>query len=246
MDRLKVGDRFVSETYIGATKTLYLPVVADGLLLYWGAWGKSNADATPKTWKDLSPNGRDATLTTLFNLDGTYGWHNNGLVYDSSILSAAVTRISDALLAGINDNFTLEIVASNVGTANSYLFSMGAFGSVKGFGIRTGLASPFLRGYLHNGTTLYTFDHARTTALGSGTHHFAFSRNGTDIKLYIDGVVTSRTAAAGINIATSNVPTIGSNGQQQKTIFAVRLYNRTLSDAEIELNREYDCQRYSF
>lgn len=241
-----INGRYANSIYVGATQDpTFIPVVKSGLVLYWDAFGRANTDSNKYSFPDKSGLGNNGTLNAGYIFDATYGWKNNGLVQNQIAADNITIATTTGALAAINSTFTVEVIAKNVQTVNSHLMTTSTgFGTTKGFGIRSGSSAPYFRGYLY-GASLTTIDHNTITPLSSAIHHFSFRRDGTKVVLSIDGLLYTAYVAAGIDVS-NNYLQVGTSVQAGKTTYAVRIYNRILSDEEVEFNRQYDKQRYGF
>jgi len=88
-------------------------------------------------------------------------------------------------------------------------------------------------------TTPTAFDIKDTTTRASGTwFHLAFTANGTDLKLYVNGTEVATTAASGTTKATSNTLYVGSDnsGFRNVSVSDLRIWNVARTQVQIAAN----------
>lgn len=182
---------------------------------------------TQNTWKDLSNNGNNGTLT-------------NGPLFSED-------NIGSLLFDGVNDY--VELNTNNIITATNP-FTFEAFYKVINISQNAELFGNFGSGYesntiwfsgrygvYMNGVVRYFQGYP----LGAGTYHMAFTRTSTgDCILYKNGIVDG-TATSTISISVGQNFRIGSdvNGLAELfggNLYNLKVYNRALTPAEIQQN----------
>lgn len=232
-----LGSTEVTKIYKGDTlvyggEEVTIPYIEEGLTNYWdGIWnanlGTHNSEAT--VWKDLV-GGNDMTL------QGNVGFTTNAL----SVLERNIN--SKATMQGIDfadTNVTLEIVCN----ANA----AGVVGAV--FAFAKGIAGQFGRytGFGFRGNNTFNFYdsgpyHATDPTIPT---HYATSYSNTE--LYMNGeLVTKTSSGMTLSANTFGVSFSSSNSYQfSGKVYCIRLYNRTLSAAEINYNYLIDKARFN-
>jgi type II secretory pathway pseudopilin PulG len=91
---------------------------------------------------------------------------------------------------------------------------------------------------IHTNSTWYAADYAVTSAFNNSWHHVAGSYDGSNVKLYVDGVLRGTTNHVGSIDSTTYGVNIGRCSEQTSRLYNgviddVRIYNRALSATEI-------------
>ena len=210
----------------------------DHLVAFWDAidnTGVGQGDRSATTWTDLSGNSFDWTLVA-----NRYEWTERGLKLKGSgwLCEAAATTALD------NKVTTIEFVYANAEKRSGFIFSAG----------------------LNDGTFLYTDTAGRvgfwgqwgTTSVGStvalnGTNCYSvvYTRTGktpTGVNNFKVNGVTGTAEAMANNWYGQPTPRLGGRDKEQMAskgeLFAIRIYDVALSDAEREQNRQADVVRY--
>ncbi|MBO4292940.1 MAG: hypothetical protein J5881_00915 [Clostridia bacterium] len=225
--------------------------VTDGLLAYYDAennTGTGHSFATT-TWKDLSGNNNDATLSGFDGTDAS-GWHSNYLAFDGQ---------NDYVTGAFNSNgdITVEFIAKNKNTTNATMFMLNKWDTTQtsyqlwgGSHVRT----PRL---LVPRTSTETYVELSGGQLGySGTNNitsYIISKNQNSINTYNNGKVLGQynnlSFIQRFNFNNTNF-TIGrwhtSNAYySNQNVYAMRIYNRALTEDEIRQNYEIDKVRFN-
>ena len=201
--------------------------VSNGLMLHYDAVNNTGSghSTTTTTWKDLSGNNRDATVT-----GGT--WGDNYLRFTTSNTSNGVKTKSNFPINYSNMTFSIVFNLTQVSSVEALL------------GSRTTSS---------NGMMLFNFDENNALTLdtvGGSTRVDIGSRlkvdnnyeitvalsNGT-MRLYVNGVLTNTTKCT---VGNTNFPlTVFTAGQRSNSlgnIYNVKVYNRALTDEEVKQN----------
>lgn len=222
-------------------------IVRDGLVLYLDAADRNSYSGSGAVWNDLSGNGFHATKTgspTFGLFNGSYCWRftASGQHFDTS------SDISTYLNGG---DLTLEsfitpepdITSGDRGTIihNSNLTGVnGSFGFYQSFN----KSNRKLSNYWYNKSPAGYFENGIAMA-NNNWYHLTSVWNATEGKLYqyTNNVKTIATTAGTSGTVRSYI-TIGleyySNGSTDRQfaggISLIKIYNRALSDAEVEQN----------
>jgi hypothetical protein len=135
-------------------------------------------------------------------------------------------------MPAINANQTIcfwNYFATNPTTGNAeYVNSVAAAGAIQ-FGFRVGVYGVYNFG---GGTTVL----AGSTPAAGMWHHLAYTFNGTNHILYIDGSLSNQTTTAAQTGAVTSFQLFGNQWTENATVILedLRVYSRTLADAEIE------------
>jgi hypothetical protein len=227
--------------------------VTDGLLAYYDAENNTGTghSFTATTWKDLSGNNNDATLSGFDGTDAS-GWHSNYLAFDG---------VNDYVTGALNSNgdITVEFIAkkNNSDTATMYMFN--PWGA--------NVNEPTLQAWAKNNTSLAhrVLVPPTNTSLyieyGSHLGSASFStiassvitKSSTSIKSFNNGnylrEITDTAFIERFNITDINF-TIGkwhnyNSYFSNQNVYAMRVYNRALTEDEIRQNYEIDKVRFN-
>ena len=223
--------------------------VQDGLIAQWD--GKDNAgrgthDAAATVWKDLVGSG-DVTIPYWVE------------VRDNSLVSVGdtVTRTAPTLssIAGITgDDVTIEVVARRVRwtKTDNYLNLQSVISSPWGdFGYRLQYDNRFFSLLPPNGsnvtqTRLYNIIDSSNLATMRQTMSARITRNSTDA--VNDFVISGAKATLNYdNTHTGTLPSVWTffnNTRTEVEFFAIRVYNRRLTDEELAANAAIDQRRF--
>jgi len=202
-------------------------IVRNGLVLYLDAANQKSYPGSGTAWYDLSGNGKNSTLT-------------NGPTYDGqSIVFDGIDDYSSSNLTGITNFGAITINVwfySNVSTNSCLINTLPFVLHFRGAGF-------YLRS--SDGVTDSGYLGWQTAPAGSVWNMLTGTWNGTTMKLYLNGNKQSNElsyagGSTGLLRANGNV-TIGGyfNVSQPWTsgkLSNVKIYNRALSDQEIQQN----------
>lgn len=208
--------------------------VSDGLILHYDAINNTGNghSTTATTWKDLSGNGNDATIT-----GGS--WSDNYLTFTQSNQQNGVKTNSNF---PIDFNNTFNIVFS--------LSSLGGVDVLLGSRTTTSNGMMLFNYNTNNRLTLDTMGTSTRTVLGerlaaNKLYNLTVTFSGTTAKLYIDGEYVNTVS---FTDGSLNFPlTIFTAGEQSNpigNIYSVKVYNRALTAEEILQNYNVDNSRY--
>ena len=221
-------------------------IVTDGLVLALDAANTKSYPGSGSTWKDLSGNGSDGTITgATFNSDGYFDFDGT----NDDVVNTGTSFLKT------NDNITLEAFINHDSNSGSHFFLYEGEGD--GFGGNVEFHFFVENGYLKASfiTSGNGIDGGGSgipaSAITAGEWNYAAvtysnlsTASGASSKLYLNGVEIDSDTGATVDIAS--MPTssflIGRpfstllgrryNGQ----VAAVKVYNRALSASEIQQN----------
>lgn len=219
-----------------------MSIVQDGLHLWYDGIdnaGESTHDSSAAVWKDLSGNNRDGVIAgeTAWGLQclafyGTNGWVNCGAFNPTA--QATIDVVVEFKTSVATEG---NAVASNWESGGLGIYQYQARHS---FGFYVGGKWRSANGSTCNVRRIV---------------HLTATYDGTNGKLYEDGVLVATTPISGtINTTTNNtVYSIGSNpsgssvGSMPLTgyVYAVRLYDRALTADEVLANYQHDAGRFT-
>ena len=223
-----------SPSTTSSTKPEQPQYIKEGLILHYDAinnTGNGHSNTTT-TWKDLSGNGNDATIT-----GGS--WNQSYLTFTQSNEQNGVKT---------NSNFPIDF-----NNTFNIVFSLSSVNSVEALlGARTSTTDGMmLFNYSNNQKlTLDTKGSGSRIELGdrlsaNKKYNLTVTFSGTTAKLYIDGQITNTVT---FTDASLNFPltifTAGTRTNSLGDIYSVKVYNRALNDSEVKTNYEVDKERF--
>lgn len=244
MTQVKLGDKNIPFIYQGK-ELLYPNPIKDGLVLWYDFKGMKNSSVSKNEAKDLSGNGNNGTLQN-FAYTSESGY-NNGLILDGT---------DDRILVGNNDSITnlnLEVtVEMSIIFKKSPDFWRWIIGNVSDSAGNTGYALAFSP----TSTQRLTFI-AGGTVINTGylpvenekMHLVGRIDKSKNISLFMNGV-NIKSMLALKNLVNSSLPlTIGKASYYQSphaeiNILSTKIYNRALTDQEIQYNYNLEKERW--
>ena len=227
--------------YISSSDTEELNYVKEGLVLHLdGINNTGNGHSNTTTmWKDLSGNGNDGKLNNFDNTDNS-GWFENGISFDG---------INDVIEVAESDTIspkeqTIEIILQKDGDSNTTDGRQIFFVKWKGYTMEINKNNTISygrnSGYLTSNKTINLSEKYSIVA----KHENNISR------LYINNIFEKEQNVQPIAYSMMKTITIGNyagNGGQYLNgkIYSIRMYNRALTDSEMEHNYEIDKERFN-
>lgn len=227
--------------YISSSDTEELNYVKEGLVLHLdGINNMGNGHSNTTTiWKDLSGNGNDGKLNNFDNTDNS-GWFENGISFDG---------INDMIEVAESDTIspkeqTIEIILQKDGDSNTtdgrQIFFVKWQGYTMEINKNNTISYGRNGGYLTSNKTINLSEKYSIVA----KHENNISR------LYINNIFEKEQNVQPVAYSGMTTITIGNyrgNGGQYLNgkIYSIRMYNRALTDSEIEHNYEIDKERFN-
>jgi hypothetical protein len=201
-------------------------IITSGITLYLDAANKKSYPGTGTSWFDLSGNNQTFTI----NGPVTYKSENNGYLEFNS--STEYTQSNSALTLATN-NITVDLwvrvythgdwndFVSNNWVNNGWLMFAGS--TAWSFGIAKS-NSQYIASSIHNNSTSWT--------------NLIGTYDGSTVRLYVNGVVSSTTASLAAAILDTNyVIRVAQQGDPGAyDISTIKVYNRALSASEAYQN----------
>lgn len=230
-----------SKYYIATNKYGY---VLDGLQAYYDGidnTGTGVHSTTATVWKDLSGNGRDGVLTN-FGMNAISGWGKDNLSFDG---------VNDWVNCGElnSDYMTIDVLYLRKSEANVSASIVGNWQN-GGAGICTVYQELSVKGF-KNGVY-----HESRVALPDKYSMQTVTMVSDEYSLanYINGEKKTTSEAKGNIQSPENETVMGIGGNPYATdisidngdidVFSVRIYDRALTEEEVEINSKSDERRY--
>jgi hypothetical protein len=220
-------------------------IVKDGLLLYLDA-GSPNSfySATAgTTWKDISGNGYNGTLTNGPTFDGA----NGGSIVLDGVDDYINFTSQNPIIS--NNPFTLSTWL-NVKTHSTYGISLYIGTAQTGQSAYLGFVAEAQTGTANSiGGGFYGVNIGSGVLPNTGWHFVSLTYNGSSASIYVDGIIratrnsyTANLSSVSIRIGRANSGTLYSfNGNVSTSL----IYNRALSSSEILQNFNATRARFS-
>lgn len=244
MTQVKLGDKNIPFIYQG-NELLYPNPVKDGLVLWYDFKGMMNNDVSKDVARDLSGNSNDGVLQNFaYNSESGY---NNGLNLDG---------VDDRILVG--NNASITTLNSEVTVEMSIIFKESPefwrwlIGNVSDSAGNTGYALAFSPTstqrltFIAGGTVITT---GYQPSENEKMHLVGKIDSSNNISLTMNGVVIKSMKAIK-SMANSTLPVnIGKASYYQSpnlksNILSTKIYNRALSDEEIQHNYKLEKERW--
>ena len=228
--------------YISSSDTEELNYVKEGLVLHLdGINNTGNGHSNTTTmWKDLS--GNDGKLNNFDNTDNS-GWFENGISFDG---------INDVIEVAESDTIspkeqTIEIILQKDGDSNTTDGRQIFFVKWKGYTMEINKNNTI--SYGRNSGYLTYLTSNKTINLSEKYSIVAKHENNIS-RLYINNIFEKEQNVQPIAYSMMKTITIGNyagNGGQYLNgkIYSIRMYNRALTDSEMEHNYEIDKERFN-
>ena len=208
-------------------------IVRDGLVLHLDAANPKSYTGSGTVWKDLSGNGNNGTLV-------------NGVGYNSANSGSMV-------FDGVNDYVSLSAVNSNYFSAQfwvkystfisgnrGYATISNASSTSNGFMIYQSTGAPYNRIQVFVCTTGLVILDSNSLLSTNTWYNFTVSYDGSFIKIYLNGTLdnsVAQTGSMGTNPVSMNIGRVYYNNSYfSGSISDVQIYNRALSESEIQQN----------
>jgi hypothetical protein len=232
----------ITSTYFSSTTE---PIITDGLVLRLDAGNRNSYPGSGTTWTDLSGNGNNGTLVNGVGFNGS---NLGSLVFDG--VNDYVNLTSASLLPVGTSNRTIVAFVRTPSTFSTWALhhiihwggSLPVFGTDTAFGLA-----------ITSGGRLTTHTWNATPQQGTvaaGTNYclaVSYTHSSTLHRFWINGVSQGAGVARSINTGTAQA-VVGTRISPYEywggRIYNVMVYNRSLTDAEVQQN--YDALKYRF
>ena len=232
---ITIGDKPMSFIYQG-NELLYPNPIKDGLALWYDFKGMENTSINKNIAKDLSNNGNNGTLQN-FNYTSDSGY-NNGLKFDgvddyyqtNNDIPRTTKLITICITAYMPDKATNW----------QYLLDL-TDGNGKKISIIQQWGNPdvFVNDLTNNNHNYFPSNLEK--------YHLVFTLDGKNLKGYINGILTTSTGTntIDINTFTNNLKiTRPSSIRMKGTLYSLKIYDKILTDQEIQHNYKLEKERW--
>jgi uncharacterized repeat protein (TIGR02543 family) len=240
VDSVGATTSFVVKVVVNPFPIFNGSIVSSGLALNLDAGNRSSYSGSGTTWSDLSGNGKNGTFvgSPIFTTNSGGYFTFNG-----------TTTYGTAPTLGLLTNFTAEAWSKQNATPVQYqgILTEAQTTGALNFEIYWNSANTVIGGYLTAAGVVVGPTVTFTPSLNTW-NHFAVTFDGTNVKLYINGVLMGTTAASGILASSGQSLNIGAiynhTVNNSASISAAHVYNRSLTATEILQNYYALANRY--
>ena len=241
MSQVKLGDKNIPFIYQG-DELLYPNPIKDGLVLYYDMKGTSNNSQYKNTLKDISGNNNDATLKN-FNFTSESGYSNKGLKFDG--VDDHITSINS--IKRTTKNITIELNIGDIDKSKNWQYLVYLKDITLKRQVSVLIHAGMLDIHISNGTTT---QHAYYSISELNKHITVTLTGGTDMtqNVYVDGnKVNLLSGPINANISNfSNELNIARayNDANKSSLKSIKLYDRILTEQEIQHNYNLEKERW--
>ncbi|MCL2341832.1 MAG: LamG domain-containing protein [Firmicutes bacterium] len=207
--------------------------IYNGLAAYYDGINNTGSghSTTATTWKDLSGNGNNGILA------GNYTWNNNNIKGGTNGFWADCGNNQSTNIA---NEITMEVLVKKTYDSNQIIIAKNHTNS---YYLNTSGNSAIV--YFNNVTyTVTGLFPQNTLALQTTTLKSGIA------KIYMNGIISAQNSGYTLPANTGNLymgksqTVVETNSPIRSEVYAIRLYNRALSDEEIAQNYKIDKIRY--
>jgi hypothetical protein len=213
-------------------------IVTDGLVLALDAGNTKSYPGSGTTWTDLSGGGNTGTLTN----GPTYSSANGGsIVFDGVNDYATCSNILNFTTESFTFNifFYLTSTTTNSVGQGPILFYKGAFNS-NGYYIQLTQNNPSQAAFITNQSGVNQITISSLSIVVGAWNNISVTRSGSSVRIYINGVDATSSAATHINPASSTdnfqLAAYSTGIFANTRIASFQAYNRALTATEISQN----------
>lgn len=216
----------------------------NGLVLHLDAANYRSYISGSTTWRDLSGNGNNGTLTN----GPTYSSANNGsIVFDGSDDEVLINNADSINFIGSQQYTVLVWAYPNLGGVTWH--GIVSKGNSQQYALTINSPNAYLHYETNQGSVTH-IDSANNTVSANTWQQFGIRFDGSTKTIWKNGVSIASLSAATLN-STTNTEQLrigeGNNGEQYRgNIGIVQIYNRALSAAEIAQNFNTNKVRYGY
>lgn len=238
MSQVKLGDKNIPFIYQG-NELLYPNPIKDGLVLYYDFKGMKNSDVTKGIAKDLSGNKNNGTLQNfVYTSESGY---DDGLKFDGV---DDVVYLTNPLFNQTTENqswtFSISFKLVENNTSLEFLIT----GINLGIGIRYMDNRNKVLNYINNTDKAYLYSNEGVIQNSFSVVTCSYDYNTRTAKIYINDTLDSQKKLEdGIDPSGMGYNMIIGT-RRNDCIYGVKLYNRALTEEEIQQNYQLEKERW--
>ena len=238
MTQVKLGDKNIPFIYQG-NDLLYPNPIKDGLVLWYDFKGMKNSDVTKGVVKDLSGMNNNGTLQNFVYTNES--GYNNGLKFDG--VDDVVNLINPLFNQGKeNQNWTFSISFKLVENNTSLEFLIR--GINLGVGIRYMDNKNKILNYINNTDKAYLYSNGGVIQNSFSVVTCSYDYNTRTAKIYINDTLDSQKKLEDGIVPSGMGYNMSIGTRRNDYIYGMKLYNRALTDQEIQQNYQLEKERW--
>ena len=238
MTQVKLGDKNIPFIYQG-NDLLYPNPIKDGLVLWYDFKGMKNSDVTKGVVKDLSGMNNNGTLQNFVYTNES--GYNNGLKFDG--VDDVVNLINPLFNQGKeNQNWTFSISFKLVENNTSLEFLIR--GINLGIGIRYMENKNKILNYINNTDKAYLYSNEGVVQNKNSVVTCSYDSKTRTAKIYINDTLDSQKKLEDGIVPSGMGYNMSIGTRRNDYIYSMKLYNRALTDQEIQQNYQLEKERW--
>lgn len=238
MSQVKLGDKNIPFIYQG-NELLYPNPIKDGLILWYDFKAMKNSDMTKGVAKDLSGNGNNGTLSNFAYTSGS--GYNDGLKFDGV---DDVVNLTNPLFNQTkeNQNWTFFISFKLIENNTSLEFLMR--GINLGIGVRYMDDKNKILNYINNNEEAYLYSNEGVIQNNFSVVTCSYDYNTRTVKVYINDTLDSQKQLEEGQEPSGMSYNMVIGTRRNDYIYGIKLYNRALTDQEVQQNYQLEKERW--
>ena len=235
---IRVGNKHVDFIYQG-NGLLYPNPIKNGLILYYDFKGMKNSDVTKGIAKDLSGNGNNGTLQN-FAYTNESGY-NNGLKFDGI---DDIINLKNPLFdqGKENQSWTSSILLKPVQENTSIEFILR--GINLGIGIRYMDGKNKILNYINNSDKAFLYSKEGLPLNQFSEITCSYDHISRTVNIYINGILDSQKKLEDGIVPSGMGYNMILGTRRNDYIYGMKLYNRALTDQEVQQNYNLEKERW--
>ena len=238
MSQVKLGDKNIPFIYQG-NELLYPNPIKDGLVLYYDFKGMKNSDVTKGIAKDLSGNKNNGTLQNfVYTSESGY---DDGLKFDGV---DDVVYLTNPLFNQTTENqswtFSISFKLVENNTSLEFLIT----GINLGIGIRYMDNKNKVLNYINNSDKAYLYSNEGVIQNSFSVVTCSYDYNTRTAKIYINDTLDSQKKLEDGIVPNGMGYNMNIGTRRNDYIYGMKLYNRVLTDQEVQQNYQLEKERW--
>ena len=246
MSQVKLGDKNIPFIYQG-NELLYPNPIKDGLVLWYDFKGMKNIDVNKSVARDLSGNNMNGTLENV-NFSNGAGYSKEGLILDG--VDDYIEVKNHESISNITENITINFLfkfKENMGSFRWLVSNNSDATANTGYGLAYNPSSINPISFRWGGEA--TYYSTKPEKNNDYLYTFVISKENGKILFYINGELTQENNFNGNPKKTDRSLFIGKSAYYNSEFLSsivksVQIYNRALTNQEIQHNYKLEKERW--
>ena len=247
MTQVKLGDKNIPFIYQG-NELLYPNPVKDGLVLWYDFNSMKNNDVSNSIARDLSGNNINGTLENVNFSNGT-GYSKEGLILDG--VDDYIEVKNHESISNITENITINFLfkyKENTGSFRWLVSNNSDATASTGYGLAYNPNSINPISFRWGGEV--TYYNTKPEKNNDYLYTFVISKENGKILFYINGKLVQENIFSGNPKKSDNNLFFGKSSYNNSEVLngiikSIQIYNRALSDQEIQHNYQLEKERWN-